>query len=157
MEELYRQGRVRAIGVSNFFPDRVMDFLMHHDVAPAIDRVETHPFHQQVETQAFLQDNGIQIESWGPFAEGKHDIFDNPVLRSIAEEHSRTVGSGDPSMAHPARRRGDPEVGAPRADGGELSGVRLGPHGRGHGCDCQPRLRLPAASSIIATPTWSSC
>jgi 2,5-diketo-D-gluconate reductase A len=91
MEELYRQGRVRAIGVSNFFPDRVMDFLMHHVVAPAVDQIETHPFHQQVETQAFLRDNGIQIESWGPFAEGKHDIFNNSVLRSIAEEHSRTV------------------------------------------------------------------
>jgi len=91
MEALYTQGRVRAIGVSNFFPDRVMDFLMHHEVPPAIDQLETHPFHQQVETQAFLHDNGIQIESWGPFAEGKHDIFKNPVLRSIAEEHSRTV------------------------------------------------------------------
>ena len=91
MEELYRQGRVRAIGVSNFFPDRVMDFLMHHDVAPAVDQIETHPFHQQVETQAFLQENGVQIESWGPFAEGKHDIFHNSTLRSIAEEHSRTV------------------------------------------------------------------
>src|SRR5437763_16364673 len=62
MEELYAQGRVRAIGVSNFFPDRVMDFLMHHEVPPAIDQVETHPFHQQVKTQAFLHDNGIQIE-----------------------------------------------------------------------------------------------
>src|SRR5437879_9104916 len=91
MEELYAQGRVRAIGVSNFFPDRVMDFLVHHEVPPAIDQVETHPFHQQVETQAFLHDNEIQIESWGPFAEGKHDIFKNPVLGSIAEEHSRTV------------------------------------------------------------------
>jgi len=91
MEDLYGQGRVRAIGVSNFFPDRVMDFLMHHKVAPAVDQIETHPFHQQVETQAFLRDNGVQIESWGPFAEGKHDIFNNSVLRSIAEEHSRTV------------------------------------------------------------------
>ena len=91
MEELYQQDRVRAIGVSNFFPDRVMDFLMHHDVAPAVDQIETHPFHQQVETQAFLQDNGVQIESWGPFAEGQNDIFINPVLRTIAEEHSRTV------------------------------------------------------------------
>ena len=91
MEDLYGQGRVRAIGVSNFFPDRVMDFLMHHKVAPAVNQIETHPFHQQVETQAFLRDNGVQIESWGPFAEGKHDIFNNSVLRSIAEEHSRTV------------------------------------------------------------------
>ena len=91
MEELCRQGRVRAIGVSNFFPDRVMDFLMHHEVAPAVDQIETHPFHQQVETQAFLLDNGVQIEAWGPFAEGRNDIFHNSVLRSIAEEHSRTV------------------------------------------------------------------
>jgi len=91
MEEMYRLGRVRAVGVSNFPPDRVMDFLMHHDLAPAVDQIETHPFHQQMETQAFLQDNGVQIQSWGPFAEGKHDIFNNATLRSIAEEHSRTV------------------------------------------------------------------
>ena len=91
MEEMYRQGRVRAIGVSNFFPDRVMDFLVHHDVAPAVDQIETHPFHQQVETQGFLSDNGVQIESWGPFAEGRNDIFNNPVLRAIAEDRSKTV------------------------------------------------------------------
>src|SRR5206468_12074613 len=91
MEALQAQGRVRAIGVSNFMPDRVMDFLMHHDVAPAVNQIETHPFHQQTGAQAFLQDNKIQIESWGPFAEGKNDIFNNPVLRSVAEEHSRTV------------------------------------------------------------------
>jgi 2,5-diketo-D-gluconate reductase A len=91
MERLYQEGRTRAIGLSNFSPDRVMDFLVHHDVAPAVVQVETHPFHQQVETQAFLTEHGIQIESWGPFAEGKHDIFNNEVLRAIAEEHGRTV------------------------------------------------------------------
>ena len=91
MEQLYRDGRVRAIGVSNFFPDRVMDFLVHHEIAPAIDQVETHPFHQRRETQAFLQENGVQIESLGPFAEGRNDIFNNEVLRAIAEEHGRTV------------------------------------------------------------------
>lgn len=91
MEELYREQRVRAIGVSNFFPDRVMDFLVHHEVAPAVDQVETHPFHQQVETQAFLQENAVQIESWGPFAEGRDGIFTNDVLRSIAERQDRTV------------------------------------------------------------------
>jgi 2,5-diketo-D-gluconate reductase A len=91
MEELYRDGRVRAIGVSNFFPDRVMDFLVHQDVAPAVDQIETHPFHQQVDTQAFLRENGVHIESWGPFAEGKHNIFNNEVLRTIAEAHGRTV------------------------------------------------------------------
>lgn len=91
MEEMYRQERVRAIGVSNFFPDRVMDFLVHHEVPPAVDQVETHPFHQQVETQRFLVDNGVQIESWGPFAEGRNDIFNNPVLRGIADDRSKTV------------------------------------------------------------------
>jgi len=91
MEQLYRDGRAKAIGVSNFFPDRVMDFLVHHDIAPAVDQIETHPFHQQIATQAFLHDNGMQIESWGPFAEGKHNIFNNEVLRTIAEEHDRTV------------------------------------------------------------------
>jgi len=91
MQELYREGRVRAIGVSNFHPDRVMDLMMHHDVIPAVDQIETHPFHQQVETQKFLRENGIQIESWGPFAEGRNDIFHNEVLRSIAENHRKSV------------------------------------------------------------------
>jgi 2,5-diketo-D-gluconate reductase A len=91
MEELYREGRVRAIGVSNFHPDRVMDFLMHHEIAPAVDQVETHPFHQQVDTQKFLQENGIQTESWGPFAEGKNDIFHNALLRAIGEKHGKSI------------------------------------------------------------------
>jgi diketogulonate reductase-like aldo/keto reductase len=68
MEELYRSGIIRAIGVSNFHPDRVMDCLVHHDVVPAINQIETHPFHQQIDTQKFLRENNIQIESWGPFA-----------------------------------------------------------------------------------------
>jgi len=91
MEELYREGRIKAIGVSNFHPDRVMDFMVHNEVVPAIDQVETHPFHQQVETQKFLTENNIQIESWGPFAEGKNNIFHNEVLVSIAEKHGKTV------------------------------------------------------------------
>lgn len=91
MQELYREGRIRAIGVSNFHPDRVMDLMMHHEVVPAVDQIETHPFHQQIETQKFLQENGIQIESWGPFAEGRNDIFQNALLRSIGENHRKTV------------------------------------------------------------------
>jgi len=91
MEELYREGRIKAIGVSNFHPDRVMDFIVHNEVAPAVDQIETHPFHQQVETQKFLAENNIQIESWGPFAEGKNAIFGNDVLVSIAEKHGKTV------------------------------------------------------------------
>jgi diketogulonate reductase-like aldo/keto reductase len=91
MEELYREGRIKAIGVSNFHPDRVMDFMVHNEVAPAVDQIETHPFHQQVETQKFLTENNIQIESWGPFAEGKNNIFRNEVLVSIGEKHGKTV------------------------------------------------------------------
>ncbi len=91
MEELYRDGRIKAVGVSNFHPDRVMDFIVHNEVVPAVDQIETHPFHQQVETQKFLKENNIQIESWGPFAEGKNNIFGNEVLVSIAERHGKTV------------------------------------------------------------------
>jgi diketogulonate reductase-like aldo/keto reductase len=91
MEELYREGVIKAIGVSNFHPDRVMDFLMHQEIPPAVNQIETHPFHQQVDTQKFLKENNIQIESWGPFAEGKNNIFRNEVLVSIAEKHRKTV------------------------------------------------------------------
>jgi 2,5-diketo-D-gluconate reductase A len=91
MEELQREGRIRAIGVSNFHPDRVMDLMLHNEIAPAVNQIETHPFHQQVETQMFLAGNGIQIESWGPFAEGKNDIFRNALLQSIADAHGRSI------------------------------------------------------------------
>ncbi len=91
MEELYREGRIRAIGVSNFQPDRLMDLIVHHQVVPAVNQIETHPFNQQVETQRFLQDYKVQIESWGPFAEGQHNIFENEVLRSIAGKYQKTV------------------------------------------------------------------
>jgi 2,5-diketo-D-gluconate reductase A len=91
MEELYQEGRVRAIGLSNFHPDRVMDMIVHHTVAPAVNQIETHPFNQQIETQKFLQENGVQIESWGPFAEGKHNIFQNELLVSLAGKYQKTV------------------------------------------------------------------
>lgn len=91
MEELYREGRARAIGLSNFPPDRVMDLIVHHQVVPQVNQIETHPFHQQVETQKFLQENKVQIESWGPFAEGKNNIFQNEALASIAKEHNKTI------------------------------------------------------------------
>ncbi|HEX3111426.1 MAG TPA: aldo/keto reductase [Thermoanaerobaculia bacterium] len=91
MEELYREKRIRAIGVSNFHPDRVMDFLMHQEIKPAVDQIETHPFHQQVESQKFLIENGIQMESWGPFAEGRNNIFHNPTLQSIADAHGKSI------------------------------------------------------------------
>ncbi|HEY3413163.1 MAG TPA: aldo/keto reductase [Armatimonadota bacterium] len=91
MQELYREGRIRAIGVSNFHPDRVMDLILHNEVAPAVNQLETHPFNQQVETQEFLKENKVQLESWGPFAEGRNNIFQNEVLTSIAGRHGKSV------------------------------------------------------------------
>lgn len=91
MEELYREGRIRAIGVSNFHPDRLMDLMVHNEVAPAVNQVETHPFNQQVEAQQFMRENNVQIESWGPFAEGRNDIFKNELLLSIAGKYDKTV------------------------------------------------------------------
>lgn len=91
MQELYKLGKVRAIGVSNFHPDRVMDLISNSDFIPAINQIETHPFHQQNETQKFLQENNIQIESWGPFAEGKNDIFKNEILTSIAARYNKST------------------------------------------------------------------
>jgi 2,5-diketo-D-gluconate reductase A len=91
MEELYSEGRIRAIGVSNFQPDRLIDLIVHNNVVPAVNQIETHPFHQQIETQKFLQEQGIQIQSWGPFAEGKNNLFENNVLKGIGEKYSRSI------------------------------------------------------------------
>jgi diketogulonate reductase-like aldo/keto reductase len=91
MEALYREGRIRAIGVSNFQPDRLMDLIVHNQVVPAVNQIETHPFNQQIETQKFLQENNVQIESWGPFAEGKNNIFENELLCSIGGKYNKTV------------------------------------------------------------------
>jgi 2,5-diketo-D-gluconate reductase A len=91
MEELYREGRIRAIGVSNFYPDRLMDFIVHNKVVPAVNQIETHPFNQQLETQRFLADNGVQIESWGPFAEGKNDLFQNRLLQGIGDKYKKSI------------------------------------------------------------------
>lgn len=91
MEKLCAEGRIKAVGVSNFHPDRVMDFIVHHEVPPAVNQIETHPFHQQIETQKFLRENNIQIESWGPFAEGKNNIFHNESLISVGEKYGKSV------------------------------------------------------------------
>src|SRR6476469_3057224 len=91
MEELYKEGKVRAIGVSNFHPDRLIDLIVHNEIVPAVNQIETHPFHQQIETQQFLQENNVQIESWGPFAEGKNNIFGNELLLSAAQKYNKSV------------------------------------------------------------------
>lgn len=91
MQELYFQGKIRAIGVSNFHPDRIADLIVNSGFTPAVNQIETHPFHQQSETQKFLAENNVQIESWGPFAEGKNDIFNNEILKAIAGKYNKSV------------------------------------------------------------------
>jgi len=91
MQDLYKEGRVRAIGVSNFHPDRLIDLIIHNEIVPAVNQIETHPFHQQIETQKFLQENNVQIESWGPFAEGKNNIFHNELLASIGKKYNKSI------------------------------------------------------------------
>jgi 2,5-diketo-D-gluconate reductase A len=91
MEELYQEGKIRAIGISNFQPDRVIDLIIHNKVVPAVNQLETHPFHQQRATQQFLQENGVQIESWGPFAEGKNNLFSNELLAGIGAKYKKSI------------------------------------------------------------------
>ncbi|WP_350300115.1 aldo/keto reductase [Peribacillus frigoritolerans] len=91
MEELYREGKIRAIGVSNFQMDRLVDLIIHNEVIPAVNQVETHVFNQQIESAKLMQENNVQIESWGPFAEGKNNMFQNGILVSIAEKYNKSV------------------------------------------------------------------
>jgi 2,5-diketo-D-gluconate reductase A len=91
MQELYNEGKIRAIGVANFHPDRVMDLIINSGFTPAINQIETHPFHQQISNQEFLQNNNVQIQSWGPFAEGKNNIFQNEILIAIGGKYNKSV------------------------------------------------------------------
>ncbi len=91
MEKLYAAGKVKAIGVANFHPDRIMDLMLHNTVTPAVNQIEVNPFLQQRETQQFLQANQVQTEAWAPFAEGRNHILENPALRAVAARHKRTV------------------------------------------------------------------
>ena len=93
MERLYKEGRVRAIGVTSFSNERLQDLFLHNEVKPAVNQLETHPFFQQQAANEFLQKEGIQHEAWAPFAEGKNDIFNHPTLRAIAERHGKGVGA----------------------------------------------------------------
>jgi 2,5-diketo-D-gluconate reductase A len=91
MEELYREGKIKAIGVSNFQLDRLVDLMIHNEVIPAVNQVESHPFCQQKESAKFMKENNVQIESWGPFAEGRNNIFQNEVLVSLAKKYNKSV------------------------------------------------------------------
>ena len=90
MEELYEQGKIRAIGVCNFYPDRLYDLIIHNKIAPIINQIETHPFFQREDDNKLMKEYNIQIQSWGPFAEGRNYIFNNETLKKIAKKYNKT-------------------------------------------------------------------
>jgi diketogulonate reductase-like aldo/keto reductase len=91
MEELLEAGRIRAIGISNFYPDRVVDFVLHNKIVPAVNQIEMHPFHQQHEARDVLHEHAIQAEAWGPFAEGRNELFQNEILAQIGRKHGKSI------------------------------------------------------------------
>ena len=91
MEEYYKAGKIKAIGVSNFYPDRFIDIAEFSEIKPMVNQVETHVFNQQVEAQKIMQEYNTQIESWGPFAEGKNDFFNNETLKEIGDKYGKSV------------------------------------------------------------------
>jgi 2,5-diketo-D-gluconate reductase A len=91
LETALGDGLVRAIGVSNFYPDRLVDLIQHNEIVPAVNQIETHPFFQRAHYQELMREHGVQIESWGPFAEGRNNLFTDPLLSDIAAEHGRSV------------------------------------------------------------------
>jgi 2,5-diketo-D-gluconate reductase A len=91
MQELSREGLATAIGVANFYPDRLVDLIGHNDVTPAVNQIETHPFFQRSADQALMREHGVQIESWGPFAEGKNNLFSDLTLSEIGAAHGKSV------------------------------------------------------------------
>ncbi|NYT60420.1 aldo/keto reductase [Alcaligenaceae bacterium] len=92
MEDALKAGKARAIGVSNFHPDRLMDIIGFNDVVPAVNQVEVNPFHQQKESVVFMRENGVQAEAWAPFAEGRNNLFQNEALADIGRKHGRSIG-----------------------------------------------------------------
>lgn len=90
MEKLYKDGRIRAIGVSNFSDDRLVDLMAFSEIKPAVNQMETNPFHQQADYQDLLKKEGVQLEAWAPFAEGKNNLFTNPVLTEIGEKYGKS-------------------------------------------------------------------
>jgi 2,5-diketo-D-gluconate reductase A len=125
MEDLYAQGLIKAIGVANFQPDRLVDLILHNKIVPAVNQIETHPFYQHRDDQEFMAGRGVQIESWGPFAEGRNNLFTDPVLNGIADAHGKSVGQ---VVLRWLNQRGVvviPKVGPQGADGPEHGHLRL--------------------------------
>ena len=110
MEELYEDGRIRAIGVCNFLPDRLMDLCRNASIPPMLNQVEMHPFCQQKEALEIMRECGVQPQAWAPFAEGMRGIFRNGLLCAIGQKYGKTAGTGHAPLEHPARGRRDSQV-----------------------------------------------
>jgi 2,5-diketo-D-gluconate reductase A len=91
MEELYKEGKIKAIGVSNFEPDRLIDLILNNKIVPAVNQIETHPFCQQIKTGEYLKEKQVQLESWGPFAEGKNNLFSNETMKTITVKYNKSI------------------------------------------------------------------
>ncbi|MFV0394655.1 MAG: aldo/keto reductase [Coprobacillaceae bacterium] len=91
MEELYKEGKLKAIGVSNFYPDRLADIALFSEIVPQVNQVEVNPFHQQIDAQINMEKFNVQIEAWAPFAEGKNGMFTNPILKKIGDTYNKSV------------------------------------------------------------------
>ena len=91
MEDLYKEGKIKAIGVSNFYPDRLVDLTLYNEIVSAVNQVETNPFHQQVKANEVMNKYNIQHEAWAPFAEGRNDMFNNPILKEISKKYDKSV------------------------------------------------------------------
>lgn len=91
LTEAYKEGKLKAIGVSNFAPDRLIDLIKHNEIVPMVNQVETHPFHQQVDANEIMKKYGVQIQAWAPFAEGKNDLFNNEILVTIGKNHGMSA------------------------------------------------------------------
>lgn len=92
MIELYKEGKIKAIGVSNFYPDRLVDISLFNEITPAVNQIEVNPFHQQIDAQKVNEKYNVKIQAWAPFAEGKHEIFINLQLKAIGDKYGKTVG-----------------------------------------------------------------
>lgn len=92
MIELYKEGKIKAIGVSNFYPDRLVDISLFNEITPAVNQIEVNPFHQQIDAQKVNEKYNVKIQAWAPFAEGKHEIFTNLQLKAIGDKYGKTVG-----------------------------------------------------------------
>ena len=91
MQDLYKEGKIKAIGVSNFYPDRLVDLSLFNEIVPAVNQIEVNPFHQQIEAQKVNENYGVQLQAWAPFAEGRNGMFTNPELKAIGDKYNKSV------------------------------------------------------------------